>query len=319
MSKKLPLILTVVVVAGLLLWLQWPQQEADPAFDTRVAQPAFTAAGLRVYFDEGHYNVHKSGGRYKPFADLLRADGFIVEPHDSRVTRGDLEGYKVLVIANALGFRGAAQAVANNFGLEKQLSLEADAFTPEECRAVREWVNDGGSLLLIADHAPAGAAARQLAREFGVEMTNWYAEDGVHHDPESGHWGNLVFSRENGLLLDHPVTQGRSDAERVERVVTFVGQTLKAPAGAFLKFSPEAIEYPYRDSPDDSFRRVPDGTQGVALEFGRGRVVILGEAAMLTSQVVGAGRETVRLGMDYPGCDNRQLALNILHWLSRLY
>ncbi len=54
---------------------------------------------------------------------------------------------------------------------------------------------------------------------------------------------------------------------------------------------------------------------GVALQLGRGRVVILGEAAMMTAQISGDGHP---FGMNVPGNDDRQLALNILHWLSRL-
>jgi hypothetical protein len=54
--------------------------------------------------------------------------------------------------------------------------------------------------------------------------------------------------------------------------------------------------------------------------MGSGRVVILGEAAMLTAQVVNIpGRETMRMGMNVPGSDDQQFALNVLHWLSRLY
>ncbi|MGP0065576.1 MAG: twin-arginine translocation signal domain-containing protein [Isosphaeraceae bacterium] len=51
--------------------------------------------------------------------------------------------------------------------------------------------------------------------------------------------------------------------------------------------------------------------QGLAFAFGKGRVVVLGEAA----QIAGAGRQ---MGMNVPGIDNRQMALNILHWLSGL-
>ena len=47
------------------------------------------------------------------------------------------------------------------------------------------------------------------------------------------------------------------------------------------------------------------------MEFGKGRVVICGEAAMFTSQMGDAG-------MNYPGTDNKQLLLNIAHWLSKL-
>jgi hypothetical protein len=43
--------------------------------------------------------------------------------------------------------------------------------------------------------------------------------------------------------------------------------------------------------------------------------VVLGEAGMLRAQR-DRGRE--RVGMNVPGYDNRQLALNILHWLSRV-
>jgi hypothetical protein len=50
------------------------------------------------------------------------------------------------------------------------------------------------------------------------------------------------------------------------------------------------------------------------MQFGKGRVVVIGEAAMLTAQVVGSAR--LPLGMNYPGNDNRQLALNIMHWLT---
>jgi len=37
------------------------------------------------------------------------------------------------------------------------------AFTEAECDEVRDWVRDGGSLLLIADHAPIGGANEILS------------------------------------------------------------------------------------------------------------------------------------------------------------
>ena len=55
--------------------------------------------------------------------------------------------------------------------------------------------------------------------------------------------------------------------------------------------------------------------QGVAFSLGKGRVVVMGEAAELSAQVIGDGR---KFGMNVPGIDNRQMALNIMHWLSGL-
>ena len=54
--------------------------------------------------------------------------------------------------------------------------------------------------------------------------------------------------------------------------------------------------------------------QGSALEADKGRIVIPGEAGMLRAQRERRGL----VGMNFPGYDNRQLALNIMHWLSRL-
>ena len=310
----------ILLTLAVLVWLAWPSQEGDPTFDARVTQPAYAAGtGPRIYFDEGHWNVHTAAGRYKPLADLLRNDGYRIDSRTGALTREALSGYGVLLIANALGFRGSAQHIANLLRLEGRLDFGADAFSNAECDAVREWVRDGGALLLVADHAPAGAAARKLAAQFGVEMTNWYAEDPRAHDLETDNWSFLVFSRENGLLAEHPITQGRSEAERVSKVMSFTGQSLRAPEGAvsFLRLSEEAREYPLRVSGDDEFRSAAGLEQGVALEFGRGRVVVLGEAAMITSQLARSGGQEFRFGMSRAGCDNRQLALNLLHWLSR--
>ena len=60
----------------------------------------------------------------------------------------------------------------------------------------------------------------------------------------------------------------------------------------------------------------------IALPLGRGRVVISGEAGMLTAQVFketdknGAEEIVGRMGMDVPENDDRQYVLNLLHWLS---
>jgi hypothetical protein len=59
--------------------------------------------------------------------------------------------------------------------------------------------------------------------------------------------------------------------------------------------------------------------QGLALRYGKGRVVVMGEAAELSAQVSGFGGDPSNMmGRNVPGIDNRQMALNIMHWLSGL-
>ena len=276
-------------------------QRADPDFKTKVDFPAYTNSHPRVLFDEAHHNFHTAGGRYKPFADLISGDGYRVIPSREKFTRAVLEKGDILVIANALGAEGMGSP-----GSEKP------AFTDDESEAVRAWVADGGALLLISDHPPMGSAAAGLAKRFGVEMSQ-----GVALDPKNSGDGPsmLVFSRENKLLGDHPITRGRGDSERIGRIMTFTGQSLRGGEGSvgFLVLGETATD---QSGPGGKSVSAAGHAQGLALPYGKGRVVVLGEAGQLSAQILGPNR--VQLGMNVPGIDNRQLALNIMHWLSGL-
>jgi len=272
-------------------------QRADPDFDVKVISPAYVTDHPSVLFDEAHHNFHTSGGRYKVFADLITSDGYRVTANQELFTAARLTNHRVLVIANALGTGGMGQPDAGK-----------SAFTGAECEAIDDWVKAGGSLLLITDHQPFGAAAEQLSMRFGVEMSK-----GVTADPQNETERGLLFSREKHLLADHAITNGRNESERINRVLTFTGQSLKGPAGsvAFLKFADTAMDHGEGQRTSAAGR-----AQGVALRHGKGRVVILGEAGQLSAQVFGF--PPVQMGMNVPGCDNRQMALNIMHWLSGL-
>lgn len=294
------------------------QQAADPDFDTTVEHPAYPQRGPTVAIDEAHSNFHTADGRYRPFAELLRSDGYEVVANKREFAPGSLDGVDILVIANA---------DAGN--------LVDPAFTEAECDVVRDWVRAGGSLLLIADHTPFGASAANLAERFGVSMGRGWVFD------VTGRFSTqLVFSQENGLLGRHPITRGRNDSETVRLVKSFGGQSLRAPenASGLLRLSDTAREVadtdalnaeaaayegdPESGSPGDHSSPVPGRVQGLAMPFGEGRLAVFGEAAMFSAQVVTSQRPngpvTIRAGMNVEGYDNRQFALNLLHWLSGL-
>ncbi len=299
--RRLGLVLLGLLVAGLgfVWWYDHAGQHSDPDFDTRVMVPAYAAGPSSrhpsVVIDEAHRNFHTAADRYKPFAELLRNDGYTVSSNQHAFTPDVLKDLDVLVIANAMG-PGEHEA--------------RPAFTPEEDVIVADWVRAGGALLLIADHAPFGSAAAGLAERFGITMHLRYARDDDFHDG----WDNerLEFSRANGLLAESAITDGRSANERVNRVVTFTGQSLSGPADAIplLRLSDGAYDWESR-----KLRFPAKGhVQALALSFGGGRVVVSGEAALFTAQVDPLGR---KFGMNRADNDDRQLLLNILHWLSQ--
>src|SRR5260221_2949118 len=274
-------LITVVVVAaaglGIIYWYDSTGQRADPTFDADVRSPAYPRPGPRLAFDVAHRNWHRPDGRYLPLAQLLRNDGYEVVEHSEPFTAASLASVSLLVIANAMG-------PDDHEG--------HPAFTESEDAAVVEWVDAGGSLLLIADHAPFGSAAARLVRQFGITMYLTYARDDVEH----AGWDNekLLFSRKNGLLADHPITTGRDSTERVSTVATFTGQSLSVPPGAtaILRMGDAAYDWESRH-----VRSTARGhAQGIAMAFGRGRVVVLGEAGVLSAQVDPLG---FRMGMNH--------------------
>jgi hypothetical protein len=285
-------------------------QVADTTFHPRIPSPAYApGAGPLVLLDEAHHNFHTVDGRYAPFARVLRADGYVVEPLRAPLSAESLARARVLVIANAVAERNA--------GGDWTLPTPS-AFADAEVAAVRRWVEAGGSLLLIADHMPFGGAAENLAAAFGALITNGYATDAACAADE------FVFSRANGLLADHPITRGRNAAERVTEVRTFTGESFRVTApgsaplltlapGAVLLLPAKAWEF------STTTPRIPAGgmLQGAAIVAGRGRVAVFGEAAMFSAQVSGAVRRP--MGMNAPdAAQNVQFLLNVMHWLTRL-
>lgn len=287
-------------------------QGVDTSFDTRVSRPAYVKNSPRVLFDEAHKNADTSAGRYAPFCSLIASDGYRVVPNVQPLSKNTLSGYGVLVIVNASG-PGSNRALS--------------PFTDAEADALRDWVNSGGALLLICDNAPFSTAASPIASRFGVDLTRGFTIDSIHHNKDSGDETELVFSRENGLLGDHPITSGRDATEKINRIITFTGTSLKGPAQSvpFLKLAETAKDIfpvdrkpgtpPEEAAPDPRQASATGRAQGTALVFGKGRVVVLCDAAMLTAQVAARG---FSFGMNVSGTDNRQLALNIMHWLSGL-
>jgi hypothetical protein len=282
--------------------ITFAQQSADPHFDARIESPAYTKNFPRVLFDEAHYNFDTTNNRYKPFADLIFNDGYHLAVNRQPFTKESLKSFKILVIVNPLG---GEEVDDDNAG--------DPAFSATECETVSDWIKDGGALLFIVDPAPFSSAAEILARKLSVEMSKGAAMDEANSNKEANDPGVLVYTRENHLLAEGPITNGRSDAERVKRVAVFTGQSLKGPDGsdAFLKLADSAMD----SSPAAEKKPSAAGrAQGIAFRLGKGRGVVLADSAMLTAQITGSDKRA--FGINLSDIDNKQLTLNIMHWLS---
>ncbi len=325
MSKR---ILFTVIVLLMATRIVSAQQEADPKYKPPLPRPAYESGkGPRVAIDEAHHNFHTAEGRYKPFAELLRRDGYRVDGLRQPFSAESLKGVDILVISNALHERNA----------ENWAPIHLSAFTKDEITAVHSWVEKGGSLFLIVDHPPFPGAASDLAKAFQVEFSNGHAT--------AGHWkqngGEDSFEPKTGLK-ECTITRGRSEAEKVTKVVTYAGSAFKPPKGAIpvMEFGPKSESHERtadeKGKIDMRTVSIEGWCQGAVLKVGKGRLAVFGEAAMFSAQQsMGAiwrfelplGKEMMfrmvlfgqeRFGMNAPEAkQNHQLLLNVMHWLSR--
>jgi hypothetical protein len=228
-----------------------------------------------------------------------------------------LAGLDVLVISNALNERNDPQS-GGTWTLPTPSAL-----TPAEIDALDSWIREGGRLWLIADHMPFPGAAEALATRLGFRMTNGFAFATDEHgkvNPET-----IQHTRAEGMIVGgHPITDGSGPGERVESVRSFTGQAfevpddavvlLRMPAHAVALLPAEAWKF------DEKTPRQDVGGWAViaAREHGRGRVLVAGEAAMLSARYVrlesGAWEP---VGFQVPEAhDNLVLVINALRWLA---
>lgn len=283
------------------------QQVPDFEYDPKIEHPAYAnGQGPLVLVDEAHHNFHTIAGRYNAFAKVLQRDGYVVKPNTQPFTRATLQGVAMLVIANALHEKNVTEWVKPN----------PSAFTEAEIRVLNEWVKEGGSLFLIADHMPIAGANADLAKSFGFTFYNGFATDTTTGLFPGAKKELDVFRKETGTLATHPITQ------HITAVATFTGQAFQIP--------PKAISLLTFDEkyqvllPDTAWKfhqrtaRLPVKglSQGAVSDYGNGRLAVFGEAALFSSQL--KGKEKLPFGLKSPdAAQNLPFLLNLIHWLDR--
>jgi hypothetical protein len=296
----------LIIILGLSVTSLFSQQVADTSYNPVLTHPEYVRGkGPVVLIDEGHYNFHTASGRYLPFARLLMRDGYNVQAYSGEFELSRLKKARILVISNAL----------NRINVQNWYLPTPSAFTAGEIDVLRSWVETGGSLFLIADHMPMGGAAADLAFAFGFKFSNGFAFDTARS-------GTIFFYRNNNTLISNSITNGRNSSESVNKAVSFTGQAFRIPseAASILRFD---NRYTLLESDtawvfNSATKYTPiDGwSQGAFMKYGKGRLVIFGEAAMFTAQLAGPNKIRAGMNADYAD-ENYKLLLNIIHWLDR--
>ncbi|HVN38213.1 MAG TPA: hypothetical protein VMW19_08600 [Myxococcota bacterium] len=236
-------------------------------------------AGPRVLVDSGHFALHQIDRSFSGFAKLLIADGYDVR--SVRWTK-PFNGLPLTSFGDVL--------VIVTPRAEDPNSPNSPAFDPEshEANGIANWVAAGGSLLLIADHAPYNHV-KDLVNLFGLSVTSDSYQ--IPGDGVSVEDGSINTTGDVALALSEGV-----ETIRILDTVAF-SPTGNPPPGI------TQIPILVGKSP------VPNGAWiGVAITSGAGRAYISGDAAQFTAQF--------QPGLNATDADNQRFVRNILHWLD---
>lgn len=280
------------------------QQQPDTLFEIKIGKPRYTSTySPSIYIDESHNNLHKRKGNFAPFTKLAEKDGYAVKSFKSY---SDLKSADVLVIANAI----------NEKNMGNWQRPVYPGFEESEIGILKEWVSNGGSLLLIADHMPFAGATNKLAQAFGFDFCDGFAQLAEKEKNQD------VFSFENKRLLKTVLTDG-SLVAKVDAITSFTGSSFSIPktATGIMQFQkndlclkPE-IAWQFNENTE----RIPINGyyQGAIMEFGKGRLAVFGEAAMFTAQTIEQNGNTFHIGFNsYFAPNNVAFIRNVLAWLT---
>jgi hypothetical protein len=282
----------------------------DSPFNASVAHPKFkNGKGPKVLIDAAHHNFIVEMGLIKPLMDVVTNDGFQPNIDSALFTKDYLSKYKVVVISPAMPFL---------FGSKPEVTNEI-TFTDDELNALHDWVTDGGSLLMLSEHAPIDKSMTPLFNKFGIQLSSGAIYDSLNYDTTvtlSSNVTILKFTTENGLLnQDHPITTGENKNEKINNIETYTVCSLQGEGYAnIFKLAPSAKMKKWN-------RGLPanlGNSQGLAGNVGKGKVAAFGDCNGFTAMYVKANAgQKFSAGMQVAAYDWKQFALNTFHWLSK--
>ena len=181
-------------------------------------------------------------------------------------------------------------------------------FTGEEVVGIKEFVENGGGLLLIGEWGNLYDNAdilNKLSKEFGITFNADRVTDAAHAFTKNVEFMGEVIDKKKvpqfvkiSNFRKHPVTEG------IKQIVYFAGCSLDAPPKKILAWSNPTS---FGDLDADRELDVGElkGTLAVACGtiYEKGKVVCIGDSSLVGNKYLSHG-------------DNKKFMLNVCRWLS---
>ena len=296
MRKLLVLFISIITLFSCSI--EFPMSY-DKDFDTTISIPKYRfGEGPLIVIDGSHNNFFTVTGLIQPLTKTLISDGYRVITNDKKFTEELLSKIDIIVITTPMS-RSYKNFIQSYKG----------AFKKKELRILQTWVEEGGSLLMFSEHFPFDDAIKPLLETFEIETSI-----GQTIDPEFSEGGLIIFENER-LESTHPIVSGKRE---VNKLASYGGSSLTGKNYTNLLYLSENSKNIERQWVFSKGGPIGKGnSQGIAGNYGAGKIVAFGDANGFTALVFDEGNGIkTKAGMNDEKYDWRNFVLNTFDWLS---
>jgi hypothetical protein len=205
---------------------------------------------------------------------------------------------------------------------EKKEVIYKSPLSDTEVLDITKYVYNGGSLFLFLSHFPGGSGALPLLEAFSVKFRDGYAYHPNFPGHDCGLCSHFIMTPKNGMVnMDHPVLASRVSEDLAPDTIKFLcgAAIFRKPEDNILPFPKNTTNFtPTHDGSID-IEETSDSYAGMlGFDFGAGRVIVCTDQGIFRSLDLLIDGEKIPVTIHDPDCDNADLFLNSIRWLTKL-
>jgi hypothetical protein len=315
-------ILVIVLLLGFFTSLsQKEEATVEAEFDTLFHfqfEPSTQDHSLRVLVDEGHNTIYSLSYGRETAREMLRimeVDGFKVEFTKDRLDSNTLAASD----PDLMIIHGMPNDKIKLTGGKKDEILYKSPLQNDEVEAIAKYVYHGGSLLVFLSHHPGGSGALPLLEAFNVKFRDGYASHARSPGHNCGICSQFVMTKDNGMInQEHDIFQNSSPSLMPDTVKFLCGAAVfRNSEDVILPFPNNTTNYT-RSSTGLNIEESSDDYAGmIGFEYGDGRIIIATDQGMFRSLDLLLDDQKIPVTIHDPECDNAELFLNSVRWLTK--
>lgn len=291
--------------------------EFDTAFNYQFI-PLKGTHDKKILIDKAHNTIYSLPYGKETAREMLRimhADGFQIAFTDEKLDSLNLNTEK----ADILMIHGIPN---DEIKLDRNEVIYKSPLTDDEVVAISKYVFNGGSLLLFLSHFPGGSGALPLLEAFSIKFRDGYAYHPDFPGYKGDTCGHFIMTSSNGMInIDHPIFSSNRTKEPIPGTVKFLcgAAVFRNPEDNILPFPNNTVNLTPTTDGSMEIEEFSDSYAGmIGFQFGSGRVIVCTDQGIFRSLDLLIDGGKIPVTIHDPECNNADLFLSSIRWLSDL-